>query len=94
MNKKELIGKMAEKSGLSRRNAELALDAFISSVGDSLKKGEKVQLIGFGSFETVKTAKREGRNPSTGKAITIPAGKKPKFTAGKGLKELVNGKKK
>ncbi len=94
MNKGELIEKIAKTSGLSKKDSGLAVDSFIKAVEDALKKGDKIQIIGFGTFETVKTAKREGRNPSTGEKISIPAGKKPKFTPGKTLKDLVNGKKK
>lgn len=94
MNKTELVAAMAEKSELSKKDAEAALKAFTATVSEELKKGEKVQLVGFGTFEVVKRAARTGKNPQTGKAIKIPASKAPKFKAGKSLKEAVNSKKK
>ena len=90
MNKAELIAAMATKSKMTKKDSESALNAFISSVTESLKKGEKVGLVGFGTFEVKKRAAREGVNPQTKKAIKIPAKKAPVFKAGKGLKETVN----
>ena len=90
MNKGELIAKIAEESKLTKKAAEAALDAFVSSVEGALKKGEKVQLVGFGSFEVRKRAARKGRNPQTKAEIKIPASKAPVFKAGKALKETVN----
>ena len=90
MNKAELIAAMATKSKMTKKDSESALNAFISSVTESLKKGEKVGLVGFGTFEVNKRAAREGVNPQTKKAIKIPAKKAPVFKAGKGLKETVN----
>ena len=90
MNKHELIMSMAEKSLLTRKDAELALKAFIDTVEEGLQKGEKVQLIGFGTFETRERAAREGRNPRTKETIKIPATTVPVFKAGKELKEKVN----
>ena len=92
MNKAELIAKIAEESKLTKKAAETALDAFMTSVEGALKKGEKVQLVGFGSFEVRKRAARKGRNPQTKAEIKIPASKAPVFKAGKALKELVNKK--
>jgi Bacterial nucleoid DNA-binding protein len=92
MNKAELIAKIAEKSNLTKKDSEVALNATIESIQDALKKGEKVQLVGFGSFEVTKRAQRKGRNPQTGEEMKIPAAKAPKFRAGKALKELVNKK--
>ncbi len=92
MNKAELIAKIAEESKLTKKAAETALDAFITSVEGALKAGEKVQLVGFGSFEVRKRAARKGRNPQTKAEIKIPASKAPVFKAGKALKELVNKK--
>ena len=92
MNKAELIAKIAEESKLTKKAAETALDAFVTSVEGALKKGEKVQLVGFGSFEVRKRAARKGRNPQTKEEIKIPASKAPVFKAGKALKELVNKK--
>ncbi|WP_125154461.1 HU family DNA-binding protein [Clostridium rectalis] len=89
MNKKGLLIKMSEKSGLTQKDAELALKAFIESVEEALECGEKVQLIGFGTFETRQRAERQGRNPSTGEEITIPASVVPAFKVGKKLKEKV-----
>ena len=89
MNKADLVASMAEKSGISKKDAEKALNSFVSSVKEALAKGEKIQLVGFGSFEVRKRAKRTGRNPQTGKAITIPASKVPAFKAGKALKDAV-----
>ena len=94
MNKTELIEAMVKKSGLSKKSAGTALDAMTDAIGAALKKGDKVQLIGFGTFETAKRSARKGRNPQTGKEIKIAASKTPKFKAGKALKDLVNGKKK
>lgn len=90
MNKTELVEAMAKQSGLSKKDAEAALKAFTDTVGKTLKKGGKVQLVGFGTFEVTKRAAREGRNPQTGAAMKIPASKAPKFKAGKALKDLVN----
>lgn len=90
MNKGELIAKIAEESKLTKKAAEAALDAFVSSVQGALKKGEKVQLVGFGTFEVRQRAARPGRNPQTKEIIKIPASKAPVFKAGKALKESVN----
>lgn len=94
MNKTELVAAMAAKAELSKKDAESALKAFTATVSEELKKGGKVQLVGFGTFEVTKRAARTGKNPQTGKAIKIPASKAPKFKAGKALKETVNSKKK
>ena len=90
MNKPELIAAMAEQTELSKKDAEAALKAFVDVVSEELKKGEKVQLVGFGTFEVSERAAREGRNPATGEAMTIKASKAPKFKAGKALKDLIN----
>ena len=81
---------MAEKTQLSKKDADLALKAFIDVVSEEMQKGEKVQLVGFGTFEVSERAAREGRNPQTGETMTISASKSPKFKAGKALKDLVN----
>ena len=90
MNKAELITSMAEKSQLTKKDAESALKAFIDSVQEALENGEKVQLVGFGTFETRDRAAREGRNPRTKETITIPASTVPVFKAGKEFKDRVN----
>lgn len=90
MNKTELVAAMAEKAGLSKKDSEAALKAFIDVVTDELKKDSKVQLVGFGTFEVAKRAAREGINPLTKEPMSIPASKAPKFKAGKALKETVN----
>lgn len=90
MNKAELVAAIAEKAELSKRDSEKALKAFIDVVTDELVNGEKVQLVGFGTFEVAERAAREGKNPQTGKKIKIPASKAPKFKAGKALKDVVN----
>ena len=92
MNKAELVAKIAEESKLTKKAAETALEAFVASVEGALKKGEKVQLVGFGTFEVRQRAARKGRNPQTKAEIKIPASKAPVFKAGKALKELVNKK--
>ncbi|MCR5651566.1 MAG: HU family DNA-binding protein [Lachnospiraceae bacterium] len=92
MNKTELVSAMADKAGLSKKDAEAALKAFTDTVTKQLKKGDKVQLVGFGTFEVTKRAAREGRNPQTGAVMKIAASKAPKFKAGKALKDLVNKK--
>ena len=89
MNKVELVTKMAEKSNLTKKDAALALDAFIESVEEALENREKVQLVGFGTFETRERAAREGRNPRTKETITIPASTVPVFKAGKEFKDRV-----
>ena len=89
MNKAELVSKMAEKSELTKKEAEAALNAFMKSVEEALVAGDKVQLVGFGTFETRERAARQGRNPR--KVIEIPASKAPVFKAGKGLKDIING---
>lgn len=90
MNKAELVQVMAERAGLSKSDAEKALNAFVEAVGGELGKGGKVQLVGFGTFEVTERAARIGKNPKNGKEITIPACKVPKFKAGKALKDEVN----
>ncbi|MGM9973226.1 MAG: HU family DNA-binding protein [Clostridiaceae bacterium] len=90
MNKAELISSIADKSKLSKKDAEAALKGLIESVQEALENGEKVQLIGFGTFETRERAAREGRNPRTKETITIPASKVPVFKAGKEFKDRVN----
>ena len=90
MNKTELVAAMAEKAGLSKKDAEAALKAFTDVVAEELKKGEKIQLVGFGTFEVSERAARTGRNPQTGAEMTIAASKAPKFKAGKALKDSLN----
>ena len=90
MNKTELIAAIAEKTELSRKDAEKALKAFTEVVEEELKKGEKIQLVGFGTFEVSERAAREGRNPQTGETMPIAASKSPKFNAGKALKDAIN----
>jgi len=90
MNKAELVAKMAEKAELSKKDAELALNAFADIIGETLKAGDKIQLVGFGTFEVSERAARTGRNPQTGEEMTIAAAKAPKFKAGKALKDMVN----
>jgi DNA-binding protein HU-beta len=92
MNKAELVDSIAEETGLTKKDSEAALKAFINSVSKELKKGGSVQLVGFGTFEVGKRAARTGRNPKTGEALKIKASKTPKFKAGKALKDLVNKK--
>ena len=92
MNKSELIAAIAAKTGETKKDAEATLNAFIDVVTDALVKGDKVQLVGFGTFEVRKRAARKGRNPQTKEEIKIPASKAPVFKAGKALKELVNKK--
>lgn len=89
MNKTELISAMAEKAEISKKDVEKALTAFTNVVADVLVDGDKVAITGFGTFEVVERAERQGRNPATGDTITIPASKSPKFKAGKSLKEAV-----
>jgi len=90
MNKTELVAAIAKNTELTKKDAEKALKAFIDVVGEELSKGEKVQLAGFGTFEVVERAAREGINPRTKEAISIPASKAPKFKPMKSLKEKVN----
>ncbi len=92
MNKQELIAAMAEKTNLSKKDAESALNAFVSTVEETLAKGDKIQLVGFGGFEVRTRAARTGRNPQTGAEMKIAAAKVPAFKAGKALKDLVNKK--
>lgn len=89
MNKTELVSAVAEKAEMTKKDAEKAVNAFFSAVEDALKAGDKVQLIGFGTFEVRERKARTGRNPQTGKEITIEASKVPAFKAGKGLREAV-----
>ncbi len=90
MNKTELISAVAEKADLSKKDSEAAVKALVETVTEELKKGEKVQLVGFGTFEVSERAAREGRNPQTGKVMKIKASKAPKFKAGKALKDAIN----
>ena len=90
MNKTELVAAVAEQADISKKDAEKALKAFVDVVTEEMKKGEKVQLVGFGTFEVSERAAREGRNPQTGETMTLAACKAPKFKAGKALKDAVN----
>ena len=90
MNKTELVTAMAARAELSKKDASAALDAFMDVVTEELKKGEKIALVGFGTFEVAERPAREGINPATKEKITIAASKNPKFKVGKGLKDAVN----
>ena len=90
MNKTELVAAMADKAGLTKKDADAALKAFTEVVEETLKAGDSIQLIGFGTFEVAKRAERTGRNPQTGAEMVIPASKAPKFKAGKALKDALN----
>ena len=90
MNKTEFIAAVAEKAEISNKDSEKALKAFVDVVAEQLKAGDKVQLVGFGTFEVSERAAREGRNPQTGETMTIAACKAPKFKAGKALKDAIN----
>ena len=89
MTKAELIDKIASGAGLSKTDASKALDSALNAIKASLKKGQKVTLVGFGTFSVSKRKARKGRNPRTGQAINIPAGKAPKFTSGKAFKDAI-----
>ena len=90
LNKTELIDSVKEKADITKKDAEKAINAVFASIEDALKQEEKVQIIGFGTFEVKARDERKGRNPQTGEEITIPASKTPVFKAGKGLKDMVN----
>ena len=90
MNKTEYVAAVAEASGMTKTQAALAVDAALAVITNALKKGEAVQLTGFGTFEVSERAAREGRNPQTGAAMKIAASKMPKFKAGKALKDMIN----
>ena len=90
MNRQELVDAMAAKAGISKAAADAAVKAFIETVEKALKKGDKVQLVGFGTFEVKKTAARTGHNPRTGEKLKIKASKTPKFKAGKAFKDALN----
>lgn len=90
MNRTELIAKMAEKSEMTKKDSEKALNAFLESVMEAVAANDKVQLVGFGTFELRRREKRNGRDPRTGETITIPACNSPGFKAGKGFKDAVN----
>lgn len=90
MNKTELVDKMAQKSGLTKKDAEKALNAFVDSVEEAVVANDKVQMVGFGTFELRQRAARDGRDPRSGAVIKIPASNSPAFKAGKGFKDLVN----
>lgn len=94
MNKTEFVAEIAKKTGLTKADAEKAVKAYAEIVTAQLKKGEKVQLVGFGTFEVAERGARKGINPKTGETIKIKASKAPKFKAGKALKDAVNKKKK
>lgn len=89
MNKTELIQAVAEKESLSKKDADAAVNAVLSVITDTLAGGESVQVVGFGTFEIRERAEKQGRNPKTGEAITVPAAKVPAFKAGKALKDAV-----
>ena len=90
MNKTELVAAIAEQAEISKKDAEKAINAFIENIEGALKKGDKVQLVGFGTFEVRERAERKGRNPQTNQEITIPASKVPAFKVGKALKDAIN----
>ena len=91
MNKTELVAAVAEKSGSTKKAAEAAINAMVEAIGEALKADDKVQLIGFGTFEVRERDASQGRNPATGKTIEIKGSKSPVFKAGKALKDAVNG---
>lgn len=90
VNRTELVAAIAEEAGISKKDADAALKAFVNTVEKELKAGGKVQLVGFGTFEVSKRAARTGRNPQTGEAMEISASKSPKFKAGKAFKDILN----
>ena len=90
MNKADLISAVAAESGLSKADAKKAVEGVVSAVSNALKSGDKVSLVGFGTFEVAERAAREGRNPQSGEPMTIAASKAPKFKAGKALKDMIN----
>lgn len=90
MNKQDLVARVAELTGLTKADAEKAIEGTLDAITNALKAGEDVRLVGFGSFSVAARAESKGRNPRTGQEITIPASKAPKFSAGKGLKDAVN----
>ncbi len=92
MNKGELVAAVAEKAGLTRTQAGEAIDATIAAITGALKKGDEVKIVGFGTFVVTNRAAGEARNPRTGEKVKTPASKTPKFRAGAGLKDAVNGK--
>jgi DNA-binding protein HU-beta len=92
MNKGDLVNAVADRVGLTRGQAGEALDAALSSITDALKRGEEVKIVGFGTFVIANRAAGEARNPRTGEKVAVPASKMPKFRAGAGLKEAVNGR--
>lgn len=89
MNKTELVAAVAEKAGISKKDADAAVAAVVASIEAALKAGDKVQLVGFGTFEVRERSERQGRNPRTGNTVTIPASKVPAFKAGKALKDAI-----
>ena len=91
MNKTQLIEAVAAKADIKKKDAEAAVNALTDVIAEALKAGEKVQLVGFGTFEVKERAAREGRNPKTGEAITIPAGKKAVFSPSKAMKDAIDG---
>ena len=91
MNKNELIAHMADHSGITKAEATKAMDAMLEGIGDALQKGDEVRIAGFGIFTVAERPASEGRNPRTGEKIQIPASRQPKFKAGKGLKDSLNG---
>jgi DNA-binding protein HU-beta len=90
MNKTELVAAVAEQAGLTKKDADAAIKALTDVIADALKNGDKVQMVGFGTFEVSERAAREGRNPRTGETMPIAASKAPKFKAGKALKDMIN----
>jgi len=90
MNKNDLVALVADASGLTKADAAKAVDAVFDGIGEALKKGDEVRLVGFGTFAVAERAASEGRNPRTGEKIAIPASKQPKFKAGKNLKDALN----
>lgn len=89
MNKNEMVASIAEKTGLAKKDAEKAFSAVLETITETLVSGEKVQIVGFGTFETRDRAEKQGRNPVTGEPMTVPAARVPAFKAGKALKDAV-----